>query len=105
MTNDNSKSNPMLGTLTRETSEALGDEFLAAVLYGSAARGDYEKATSDLNVLLVTKNLDPPLQVGQAPTTLLERKPGGRGGYRVNSGWSRPADLGRNRNVYSGGEK
>ena len=35
---------------------ALGDDLVAAVLYGSAARGTYVKGRSDMNVLVVLRD-------------------------------------------------
>jgi hypothetical protein len=38
---------------------SLGDRLHGVVLYGSAARGDYQKATSDFNLIVVLESLDP----------------------------------------------
>ncbi len=50
---------PVLQKLVEGLREALGDQLASVVLYGSAARGDYEASTSDLNVLLVVHDLTP----------------------------------------------
>ncbi len=51
--------NPVLRKMVRSLSESLGDRLVSVVLYGSAARGDFQKKTSDLNLLVVLENLDP----------------------------------------------
>jgi hypothetical protein len=38
--------------------ETFGDAVVAVLLYGSAARGEYRSATSDLNLLVVLKDLE-----------------------------------------------
>ena len=53
---------------------AVGEDLVSVVLYGSAARGDYEKATSDLNVLIVMERLTPQaLERVSAPVKKWER--------------------------------
>jgi len=51
--------NPNLKEMVDGLNQALGDRLLSIVLYGSAARGDFQKATSDFNLLVVVENLDP----------------------------------------------
>lgn len=51
--------NPVLKDMVKRLREALGDRLLSVVLYGSAARGDFQKATSDFNLLLVLDDLEP----------------------------------------------
>ncbi len=46
-----------LEDLTAQLQRAHGDELTAVVLYGSAARGEHVKATSDLNVLVIVRSL------------------------------------------------
>lgn len=41
----------------REIEAAFGDEFVAALLYGSAARGDYRPGISNVNVLVIVRDL------------------------------------------------
>ena len=53
------KDHPTLKKMLADLEESLGDRLHSVVLYGSTARGDYEKATSDLNLLVVLENLDP----------------------------------------------
>ena len=55
-----SASNPAMSQLIEELESALGEDLMSVVLYGSAARGDYEEATSDLNVIVVCRDLGPP---------------------------------------------
>ncbi len=50
---------PTLGKFVEELKAALGDQLRSVVLYGSAARGDFQRATSDLNVMLVLGELTP----------------------------------------------
>jgi len=38
--------------------ELYGEDLVAVVLYGSAARGDYREGTSDLNLLVLLRRLD-----------------------------------------------
>jgi predicted nucleotidyltransferase len=42
----------------RRLAETYGDSLRTVVLYGSAARGDYREGTSDLNLLVVLRELD-----------------------------------------------
>jgi len=53
------KDHPTLKKMLADLEEAVGDRLHSVVLYGSTARGDYEKATSDLNLIVVLENLDP----------------------------------------------
>jgi predicted nucleotidyltransferase len=48
-----------LDALVSGLRKTIGDSLRSVVLYGSAARGDYRKATSDINVLVVVEQLDP----------------------------------------------
>ena len=50
---------PAIQKLVEDVVGAVGDGVRAVVLYGSAARGDFEAATSDLNVILVLQDLTP----------------------------------------------
>lgn len=50
--------NPTLGKMKDGLVRALGDRLQSIVLYGSAARGDYEKKTSDFNLILVLRDLE-----------------------------------------------
>lgn len=47
----------LLDELVRRLTEALGDDLLSVVLYGSAAAGDFEERVSDLNVLAVLSEI------------------------------------------------
>ncbi len=51
--------NTALDKIVGALKEALGDRLRNIVLYGSAARGDFQKATSDINLLVVLEKLDP----------------------------------------------
>ncbi|MBV9084254.1 MAG: hypothetical protein JOZ62_16375, partial [Acidobacteriaceae bacterium] len=44
-----------LSGLVSRLKPALGDALVSAILYGSAAAGDYNEHASDLNVLCVLK--------------------------------------------------
>ena len=52
MTNDQ-----LLEELTARLIEALGDDLVSVVLYGSAVAGDYQEKVSDLNVLCVLSRI------------------------------------------------
>jgi len=52
------KDDPDLARMLRGLEEALGPKLRSVVLYGSAARGDYHKERSDLNLLLVLEDLE-----------------------------------------------
>jgi hypothetical protein len=43
---------------TRRLEAAFGDELVAVLLYGSAARGDYREGVSDLNLLVVLRSTE-----------------------------------------------
>ena len=51
--------NPQTERMVRELAQALGDRLVSVVLYGSAARGDFQQATSDVNLLVVLDSLAP----------------------------------------------
>lgn len=51
--------NPVLRDFVEDLKKALGDRLQSVVLYGSAARGDFQKATSDFNLLVVLAELEP----------------------------------------------
>jgi predicted nucleotidyltransferase len=48
----------LLRALTERVEKAFGADLCALLLYGSAARGEYDEGHSDLNVLLVVERLD-----------------------------------------------
>jgi hypothetical protein len=54
------KDHPILKKMLTDLEESLGERLHSVVLYGSTARGDYEKASSDLNLIVVLENLEPP---------------------------------------------
>lgn len=51
--------NPILGKMIGELHQALGPHLRSVVLYGSAARGDFQAKTSDFNLLVVLEDLEP----------------------------------------------
>jgi hypothetical protein len=53
------KSRPEIGRLIDELRQALGAKLTSVMLYGSAARGDFEPGTSDVNILVVVEDHDP----------------------------------------------
>ncbi len=67
MNADEAKKDPALQALTEGLLQALGPRLRSVVLYGSAARGDYHAAASDLNVILVLESLDPATLEALAP--------------------------------------
>jgi predicted nucleotidyltransferase len=48
-----------LSDLTQRAKAAFGDNLVSAILYGSAAMGDWNEGRSDLNVLCVLRSLSP----------------------------------------------
>tara|TARA_B100000029_G_scaffold500326_1_gene571903 strand:+ start:125 stop:868 length:744 start_codon:yes stop_codon:yes gene_type:complete len=50
---------PAIIKLLKGLKAAVPQDLVSVVLYGSAARGEYEKASSDLNVLVVVEDLTP----------------------------------------------
>ncbi|MFQ5701576.1 MAG: hypothetical protein ACE5HU_07015 [Acidobacteriota bacterium] len=67
MKTEQAKQNPILDKLVKDLQDALGDRLRCVALYGSAARGDFRKATSDLNVLLVLADVEPATLDAAAP--------------------------------------
>ena len=65
------RDNPILHALVRGLAGAVGPRLKSVVLYGSAARGDFVRKTSDLNLIIVVESLDPATLEGLAP--LLKR--------------------------------
>lgn len=59
MSTSETMEHPILGKFVRELHDALGGQLRSVVLYGSAARGDFHKTTSDLNLMLVLGDLTP----------------------------------------------
>ena len=58
---------PQLDRMVADLKGALGGGLVSVVLYGSAARGDYQEKTSDFNLLLVLRDLDPATLEALAP--------------------------------------
>jgi nucleotidyltransferase-like protein len=50
---------PALGTMVEDLVRALGGRLVSVVLYGSAARGEHQEGTSDLNLVVVAADLEP----------------------------------------------
>jgi predicted nucleotidyltransferase len=61
------RSRPEIARLIGELSQALGEGLHSVVLYGSAARDDFHEKTSDLNLLLVVRQLQPAALEAMAP--------------------------------------
>jgi len=59
MSDTGAAANPALDQMVQGLSKALGSRLHGVVLYGSAARGDFHKATSDLNLIVVLEDLEP----------------------------------------------
>jgi predicted nucleotidyltransferase len=51
--------NPILQKMVGSLRNRLADRLVSVVLYGSAARGDYQKAASDFNLIVVVDDLEP----------------------------------------------
>ncbi|HEU4401517.1 MAG TPA: nucleotidyltransferase domain-containing protein [Candidatus Polarisedimenticolia bacterium] len=62
---------PVVKRMVEGLSEALGTRLHSVVLYGSAARGDFQEAHSDFNMLVVLEDLEPPTL--ETLTPLVER--------------------------------
>ena len=66
---------PLLRTMVEGLERALGDRLVSLVLYGSAARDDYQEGASDFNLVVVTADLEPPtLEALAAPLAAWVRK-------------------------------
>ena len=50
---------PAIVKLLKGLKTVMSQDLVSVVLYGSAARGEYEKTSSDLNVLIVVEDLTP----------------------------------------------
>lgn len=61
------KNDPNLAALVRSLSEAAGPRLKSVVLYGSAARGDFVRKASDLNLIVVVDPLGPATLEALAP--------------------------------------
>ena len=59
--------NPVLRKLVDGLVRHLGDRLHSVVLYGSSARGDFDKRTSDMNVMVVLEDLEPSALEALAP--------------------------------------
>jgi predicted nucleotidyltransferase len=68
--------NPVLRKMVQGAAEALGDSLHGVVLYGSAARDDFQKKTSDFNLIVVLEKLDPASLERLAPVLLRWRRQG-----------------------------
>lgn len=61
--------NAALRRMVEGLREAAGPSLVSVLLYGSAARGDYQQATSDFNLLIVLRDLGPrTLDLVRTPT-------------------------------------
>jgi predicted nucleotidyltransferase len=58
---------PVLRTMVESLVRALGVHLQSVVLYGSAARGDFIRKASDLNLIVVVEPLDPATLEAVAP--------------------------------------
>ena len=61
------RDNPILPALVRDLAAAVGPRLKSVVLFGSAARGDFVRKTSDLNLIVVVEALDPATLEALAP--------------------------------------
>jgi predicted nucleotidyltransferase len=67
MANELAVRNPELDKMVQRLVRALGERLESVVLYGSAARGDFQKKTSDFNLILVLRDLEPASLEALAP--------------------------------------
>ena len=58
---------PEIRNIIRDLTRDLGEALRSVVLYGSAARGDFHEKTSDYNLILVARELDPATLEAMAP--------------------------------------
>jgi predicted nucleotidyltransferase len=70
------KQSRVLRTLIDDLTRALGSRLRSVVLYGSAAGGDFDQKTSDVNLLLVLQDLEPETLERLAPAIRRWRKTG-----------------------------
>ncbi len=56
-----------LTRMVRDLDRALGARLHGVVLYGSAARGDYQQGTSDFNLIVVLQSLEPEVLEALSP--------------------------------------
>jgi predicted nucleotidyltransferase len=68
--------NPVLRKMVQGLAGALGDILHGVVLYGSAARGDFQKKTSDFNLIVVLEKVDPASLEKLAPALQSWRRQG-----------------------------
>ncbi|HKQ60205.1 MAG TPA: nucleotidyltransferase domain-containing protein [Candidatus Polarisedimenticolaceae bacterium] len=69
------REHPHLAAMVGALARAAGDRLESVVLYGSAARGEYHPETSDLNLLVVLRDLEPStLELLSAPFARWERE-------------------------------
>ena len=61
---------PLLRKLVDSLKSAAGDRLCSVVLYGSAARGDHDRATSDWNLIVILRDLSPASLDAVAPPLL-----------------------------------
>ncbi|HEU5180095.1 MAG TPA: hypothetical protein VFW45_04850 [Candidatus Polarisedimenticolia bacterium] len=61
------RENPEVRKFVEAAGKAAGAKLLSVVLYGSAARGDYQEKTSDWNFILVLRDLNPDTLESLAP--------------------------------------
>lgn len=62
--------NAVLRKMVQSLEAALGERLRSIVLYGSAARGDFQKATSNFNLLVVLDELSPSALEALSPVAL-----------------------------------
>jgi predicted nucleotidyltransferase len=66
---------PVLKRMVEQLVAALGERLSSVVLYGSAARGDFQRKTSDFNLLIVLRDLEPAtLEALAGPVAHWERR-------------------------------
>ena len=70
------KEHPVLEAFARDVQAALGPRLRSVVLYGSAARGDFQEAASDFNVIVVVVDLGPATLEALSPAVARWRRKG-----------------------------
>ena len=67
MTASDAMKHPQLERMVADLEAAVGGSLVSVVLYGSAARGDFHEKTSDFNLLVVLRDLEPATLEALAP--------------------------------------
>jgi predicted nucleotidyltransferase len=83
----------LVSSLTNDLQVAFGEHLRAALLYGSLARGEYVKGTSDINVLILLDNIEPALLRRAAHSARTWEQRGVRPLMVEEAEWERARDV------------